>query len=415
MSKSIFAGIKVADFTTAIAGPLATRFLAGEGATVVKIECHQHPDPVRLVPPYKDSIPGFDRSTQFPFYNYSKYSISLDINMPMGQGVARRLVKWADIVIENMAPCSMEKWALTYEDCCKIKSDIIYLSSSSLGRSGPLSSYAAWGYHHGPLVGFSNMIGWPDRLPCVDSIAYTDSIAPSFSVIALVGALLYRKRTGKGVYIDQSQTEAGAYFLGPAIMDSLVNNRIAKRSGNRDPYMAPHGVFPCKGEDRWVAIAISNQNEWESFCQALDKKQWLIDERFTTISDRKTNEDELERLISEWTAQLNPEKVVSLLQSVGVPSGIVATCEDLFKDPQLKHRRHFGQAEHKEIGIYSYERPPFRFSKNPPQPQRPGPLLGEHNQIVLQEFLGYSEDEISDLLIEGVITTEEDWPDIASY
>ena len=415
MSKSIFEGIKVADFTTAIAGPLVTRFLAYEGATVVKIECHRHPDPVRLVPPFKDSIPGFDRSAQFAFYNYGKYSVSLDINTPTGQEVAKRLVKWADIVIENMAPGSMEKWGLTYEDCCKIKPDIIYLSSSSLGRTGPLSGYAAWGYHHGPLVGFSNMIGWPDRLPCVDSIAYTDAVAPSFSVIALVGALLHRRRTGKGAYIDQSQTEVGAYFLGPALMDYFANNRIAERAGNRDPDMAPHGVFPCKGEEKWIAIAVSGASEWESFCQVMDKPEWLMDERFSTLASRKMHEDELERLIAELTSRFNPNELVSLLQSAGVPAGIVATCEDLFNDPQLKHRAHFGQLEHAEVGTYTYERPPFKFSKIHPQPQRPGPLMGEHNERVLREFLGYSDDEISDMLIDGTITTDDDYPTVASY
>ena len=415
MSKSIFEGLKIADFTAAIAGPLATRFLAGEGATVVKIECHRYPDPVRLVAPYKDSIPGVDRSAQFAFYNYSKYSVSLDVNKPQGQEAARRFVQWADVVIENMAPGSMEKWGLTYDDCCSIKPDIIYLSSSSLGRTGPLSSYGAWGYHHGPLVGFSHMTGWPDLLPCVDSIAYTDSVAPSFSVIALVGALLYHRRTGKGVYIDQSQTEAGAYFLGPAIMDYFANTRTAERAGNRDSHMAPHGVFPCKGEDRWVAIAVSSQEEWERFCRALDKEEWLQEDKFATLLDRKLSEDELEHLISEWTARFSPEEIVSLLQSAGVPAGVVATCEDLFNDPQLKHREHFGQVEHAEVGTYTYERPSFQFSKIPPQPQRPAPLLGEHTDMILREFLGYSDDEIAELLIEGVITTDDDWPDLGSY
>jgi benzylsuccinate CoA-transferase BbsF subunit len=414
MGKSIFEGLKVADFTAAIAGPLAMRFLAGEGATVVKVECHRHPDPVRLVVPYKDMVPGIDRSVQFAFYNYSKYSVSLDIGRPLGQDIARRLVEWSDVLMENMAPGSMKKWGLDYESVRKVKPDIIYLSSSSLGRSGPLSAYAAWGYHHGPLVGFSHVTGWPDRLPCGDAIAYTDSIAPSFSVIALIGALLYRRKTGKGVYIDQSQTEAGAYFLGPVVMDYLVNGRIAERQGNRDPYMVPHGVFPCSGEDRWVAIAVSNQEEWEQFCRSLKKEAWLHDERFTTIMARKSNENELENLISEWTAQHSPEEVVDMLQSAGVPAGVVVTSEDLFNDPQLKHREHFKKLEHKEIGPYSYELPSIRFSKMPHQPQRPAPLLGEHTEYVLKDLLCYSDDEIAEFLIQGVITTDDDLPEVGS-
>ena len=415
MPESIFEGLKVADFTAAIAGPLATRYLAGEGATVIKVECHKHPDPVRLVAPYKDSIPGIDRSAQFAFYNYSKSSVSLDLGQPMGLEVAQRLVKWADVVIENMAPGVMKKWGLDYESCRKLKPDIVYLSSSSLGRTGPLSSYAAWGYHHGPLVGFSHLTGWPDRLPCLDAIAYTDSVAPSFSVIAIVGALLYRKRTGKGVFIDQSQTEAGAYFLGPAIMDYLTNGRIAGRQGNRDPHLVPHGVFPCQGEEKWVAIAVSTQDEWENFCRALEKKEWLHDERFASVRARKENEDELESLISEFTRQRSRQEVMALLQSAGVPAGIVATNEDLFNDPQLKHREHFKKLEHEEVGTYSYELPSFRFSKMPHQKQKPAPLLGEHTDHVLREILKYSDDEIAELLIQGVITTEDDLPELGSY
>jgi len=408
MGRSIFEGLKVADFTGAIAGPLATRLLSAEGATTVKVECHKYPEPVRNVPPFKDEIPDIDRSTQFAFYNYSKYGISIDMGNPLGQVIGKRLVKWADLVIENMASGAMTRWGLDYEGCRKLKPDIIYLSSSSLGRTGPQSSYAAHGYHHGPLAGFSDLTGWIDRLPCMDAVAYTDAVAPVFSVIALVGALLYRRRTGKGVFIDQSQTEAGLYMLGPAFLDYFVNDRVASRRGNRDSRMAPHGIFPCHGDDRWVAIAVSNEEEWQKFCQALGRDEWLQDERFATVMVRKENEDELERRIGEWTAQRTPEEVMTFLQSAGVPAGIVATSEELFKDPQLKYREHFNVLEHKVIGPYSYERPSFHFSKMPHQQQRPSPLIGEHNEYVLRELLGYTDDEIAEFLINGAITTDAD-------
>ncbi len=247
-------------------------------------------------------------------------------------------------------------------------------------------------------------------LPVGSGIAYTDTVAPGFSIIALVSALLYRRRTGKGVFIDQSQTEAGLYFLGPTFLDSLVNGREASRQGNRDPYMVPHGIFPCRGDDRWVAIAVSNEEEWQKFRQALEREEWLQDEKFATLMARKDNEDELERLISEWTAQRTPEEVMEFLQSAGVPAGIVASTEDLFNDPQLKQREHFGTLEHKVVGRHSYELPSFRFSKMPHQPQRPAPLLGEHNEYVLKELLGFTDDEIVQFLIEGAITTDADLP-----
>ena len=410
MSGSIFEGLKVVDFTANIAGPLVTRFLGASGATVVKVECHKYPEAVRYTGPMKDDIPGIERSVQWPFYNFSKYSLSVDVNQPQGQEIARRMVKWADIFIENMAPGVIARWGLDYENCRQLKEDIIYLSSSSLGRSGPLSTYSAWGYHHGPLAGFSHLTGWPDYSPCTDTIAYTDAVAPAFSAVTLIGALLYRRRTGKGVFIDQSQTEAGVCFLGPAILDYLTNGRVANRQGNRDPYLVPHGVFPCRGDDRWVAIAVSNEREWQEFCRALGREEWLQNERFATATARKDNEDELERFIGEWTAQRTPEEVMELLQSVGVSAGIVATTEDLFNDPQLKHREHFKILEHKEIGPYSHERPPFRFSKMPYQQQRPAPLLGEDNEYVLKDLLGYTDDEIAEFLIDGAVTTEADLP-----
>ena len=410
MGKSIFEGLKVADFTGMIAGPLTTRFLASEGATVIKVETHRHPDGIRFVIPYKDMIPGLDRSTQFAFYNYGKYSVSLDIGRPGGQEVARKLIEWSDVLVENMVPGAMKKWGLDYESVRKFKPDIIYLSSSSLGRTGPLSAYAAWGNHHGPLAGFSNLTGWPDRLPCVDVIAYTDSIAPLFSLTGLIGALLYRRRTGKGVYIDQSQTENGAYFLGPVILDYMANGRITERQGNRDPYMVPHGIFPCSGEDRWVAIAVSNSEEWEKFCRLLNKEKWLEDERFRTVTARKSNENELERLISEWTAQRTPAEVMDLLQKAGVPAGIVSNAQDLFNDPQLKHREHFKKLEHPEVGAYTCELPSMHFSKTEHQVHRPAPLLGEHTEYVYRDILGYTDEEIAEFLIQGVITTDDDLP-----
>jgi benzylsuccinate CoA-transferase BbsF subunit len=410
MGRSIFEGLKVADFTAAIAGPLATRFLAQEGATVVKVECHHYPEAVRAVPPFKDDIPGFDRSAQFAFYNLGKLGISINMKNPMSMQIAKRLVQWADILIENMAPGKIAEWGLDYEHCRQIKSDIIYLSSSSLGRTGPMSGYAAQGYQHSPLAGFSTLTGWADRLPSADPNAYTDSLAPVFSVIALVGALLYRRRTGKGVYIDQSQTEAGVYFLGPALLDRLVNGRVAARQGNRDPHMVPHGVFPCRGEDRWVAIAVADDAEWQRFCRALNSESWLQDQRFATALARKANEEALERLISQWTVQRTPEEVMERLQSAGISAGIVATNEDLFNDPQLKHRGHLETLEHPLVGEHSYELPSFRFSRVPPRQQRPAPLLGEHNEYVFKELLGYSDDEIAEFLIGGAITTDADLP-----
>jgi benzylsuccinate CoA-transferase BbsF subunit len=212
--------------------------------------------------------------------------------------------------------------------------------------------------------------------------------------------------------IDQSQAESAAYFLGPAFLDYFANGRVQTRQGNRDPQMVPHGIFPCCGEDEWVAIAVSNEDEWRRFCHALGREEWLRDERFATLRARKQNEDELEKLISEWTKERTSRDAMECLHSAGVPAGIVATNADLFNDPQLKHRQHFGKLEHPVVGSYSYERHSFKLSKVPYRVQRPAPFLGEHNALVLKEFLGYTDDEIADFLVEGVITTEADFPGV---
>jgi len=408
MERSIFQDLKIAEFTSAVAGPLASRILAALGATVVKVESHKYPDGVRGVVPFKDEIPGVDRSAQFAFYNFSKYGLTLDLKNPAGLSIAERLIKWADVVIENLSPGKMDRIGLGYKQCSQMKPDIIYLSSTSLGRGGPLSSYGAWGYHHGPLAGFSHLVGWPDRMSCADNIAYTDSLAPVFSAIAIVGALLHRRRTGRGVHIDQSQTEAGINFLGPTMLNYLVNGEVEARQGNRDPHMAPHGIFPCREKETWVAITIADDAQWKKFCLALDHEEWCHDERFSSLIVRKKHEDTLEKMISEWTICHSREEITTLLQSEGIPAGMVSTAEELFKDPQLKHRSHFGTLNHAVIGDYTYELPPYRFSKMPPPAQRPAPLLGEHNEYVLKDILGYSDDDISDFIINGAVTTDAD-------
>jgi len=410
--RHIFEGLKVADFSWVATGPQVTRALAQQGAVVVKVESHKYPDPLRTFYPFKDNIPAIDRSAFFAAYNPDKYSISLDLNKLQGQQVAKKLVTWADIVIENMSPGTMARWGLDYESCKQLKPDIIYISTTQMGQSGPYSLFAGYGQFAAAMAGFFHLTGWSYRDPSMIYNNYPDFIAPHFITITLVGALLYRHRTGKGMYIEQSQIEAAIYFLGPALLDYFVNGREANRQGNRDPYMVPHGIFPCQGEDEWVAIAVSTNEEWQNLCRALGREDWLQDERFATILARKENEGELEELISNWTKEHTPEEVMDILQSAGVAAGVVATSEDLFNDPQLKHRGHFKTLEHRVIGRHSYQAPAFRFSKTPHYMKRAGPTLGEDNEYVYKEILGFTDEEIAELLIEGVITTDADVPEI---
>jgi len=412
MAKQVFEGVKVADFAWIAAGPVVARELAFHGATVVRVECHRWPDTLRVMPPFKDNISGINRSALYAAFNTNKHCMSLDLNRPKGQEIARKLVKWADIVTDSMTPGAMAKWGLDYESCKKIKPDIIYFSTCQLGQQGPYSRLKGYGYIGVTFAGFTYLTGWPDRDPLPLINTYSDFISPYYLFTTLVAALLYRRRTGKGMYLDQSQVEVGINFLAPAVLDYMVNGRIAARIGNRDPYMAPHGVFPCHGVDRWIAITITSEKEWQGFCRALGNPDWTKEPRFSTMLARKENEDDLEKLIGEWTQNYTSEQVMVLMQAAGVPAGVVQTAEDLFSDPQLKHREHFKFLEHKEMGVHAYHSPSYRLSKTACEIKKAAPCLGEDNEYVYKEILGLSDDEIADLLIEGVITTETDMPEV---
>ena len=408
--KQVFEGIKVADFSWVAAGPQVARELAEHGATVIRIESHRRIDTLRAVAPYRDGKPGPDRTAFGTLANTNKYGISLDLNMPKGQEVARKLVMWADVVTDSMTPGTMKRWGLDYEACRKMKPDIVYYSTCQMGQYGPHASFGGYGGHAAAVSGFHSICGWPDRDPVQVYGAYTDFISPFYMTTALIGALLYRQRTGKGMYLEQAQMEAGVTFLGPALLDYVVNGRIAGRMGNRDPYAAPHGVYPCRA-GRWVAIAVYTDEEWQALCRLLGNPGWTKDPRFATLVARKENEDELDTLVSEWTRGYTAEEVMVLMQEVGVAAGVSQTCEDVLEyDPQLKHRRHFVELKHKVIGLHSYRAPAYKLSKTPAELYKAGPCLGEDNEYVYRQIVGLSDEELAQLLIEHVITTEADLP-----
>jgi len=409
--KQVFEGVKVADFSWVGVGPQIARELAEHGATVVRIESHRHPDPLRTAFPMKDFQSGIDRSAFGAAYNTNKYGLSVDLNTPKGREVGWRLCMWADIVTDGMVPGTMAKWGLDYESVSKAKPDVVYYSTCQMGQKGPLAQFGGYGAFGTAYGGYCHLLGWPDGSPLPLYNNYSDFIAPWYCCTTLILALLYRNKTGKGMYLDQSQVEAGIQFLGPFILDYTVNGRIASRMGNRDPNMAPHGIYPCQGENRFVAVAVSNDEEWRGFCKVIGNPAWTQDERFSTFLGRKQNEDELDRLVTEWTKEHAAEQIMEMMQQAGVPAGLVQTAEDLFNDPQLKHREHFRFLEHRVIGLMAYNSPAYRLSKTPNHIWKAGPCLGEDNEYVYKELLGYTDDEIADMLIEGVITTDADVPE----
>ena len=410
MTKQIFEGIKIAEFAWVGVGPQVGRELAEHGATVIRVESHTRSDPLRSAQPFKDGIAGIDNSAFGACFNTNKYGISLNLTKPGGKEVAKKLIAWADIVTESMTPGSMKALGLDYEEARKVKPDIIYFSTCQMGQEGPLSKFGGFGDLAAGYVGFCHLLGEPDGPPLPLTNAFPDFIAPWYLTMTLVGALVRRRRTGKGMYLDQAQTESGITLLGPTMLDYTVNGRVARRDGNRHPRFAPHNVYPCHGDDRWLSIVVTDDEEWQSLCKLMGDPPWSKESRFATMQSRKDNETELDRLIGEWTSGQPPYRLMGLLQEAGVPAGVVQTCEDLFDDPQLKEREHFRFLQHGAIGEHAYNAPAYRLSKTPNRITKAAPCLGEDNEWVYKEVLGYSDDEIAMMFVDGVITTEADIP-----
>ena len=405
MPEQIFEGIKVADFTWVGVGPITIKNLADHGATVVHIESHTHLDTLRMTPPFKDGVAGVNNSAFMADYNTSKYGVSLDVNKPKGVEIARKLILWADVVAESFSPRAMAKWGLDYETIRKLKPDIIYYSASQQGHGGPHSGFIGFGMMMASLSGYAHLTGWPDRDPATPYGAYTDFISPFFGSAALVAALDHRRKTGVGQHLDLSQLECGLQLIAPVQMDYVLNGNEMIRDGNRDPRAAPHNAYPCLGNDSWCAIAVFTDDEWTSLCMVMGKPDIVRDPRFSTLEARKANENELDRLIGEWTREREAQQVMETLQSVGVPAGVVLSAEGQFNDFQVKHRGFFHYLDHQVIGRHAYDGFSFDLSRTPGT-LTAAPTLGQHNEYVYKEILGMTDEQIGDLIAEGVITIE---------
>jgi len=357
---------------------------------------------MRVSGPFKDGIPGLEREGWFLVYNTNKRSVALNLSNPKGVEVAKRFVAWADIVAENFAGGVMERMGLGYEELKKVNPGIIMISASMQGQTGPHAKHRALGGQLAALSGFCHITGWPEGDPTPIGV-YTDYVVPHFSVPVLLAALLYRRRTGKGQYIDLSQYESGLQFMAPILLDYTVNGREAGRIGNRCAQAAPHGAYLCRGKDRWCAISVFTDAEWQGFRETIGNPEWSNGPEFSTLFDRKKNEDRLDTLIGEWTIQRSAEEVMTAMQAKGVPAGVLETDQELLEqDPQLKHRGYFRQLDHPEVGKHIVHREAFTLSKSQSEMVR-APLLGEHNEYALKHILGMSDDEIAELVVAGVL------------
>lgn len=401
MSGTALEDVKVVDFGWVLVSPLIVKTLADYGATAICVESIKSPSISRLGTPFKDGKPGVDRSGSFAYSAPNKHSISLDMRTPGGMEIAKKLVGWADVVSENRRAGIMKEMGLDYAELCKINPGVIMVSSSNQGQNGPYASHPGLGIHLIGLGGFNNFIGWPDQEPISLTIAYTDYLTPPLAVATVVAALDRRRKTGEGQFIDISQLEAGLHYLATPLLDYIVNRREPQKMGNSSEYAAPHGIFRCKGEDRWCAIAVCNEQEWKNFCSAIRHPTWTDDPKFSTLSKRKENEKELNQRIEECTVHYTAEEMMRLMQEAGIAAGVVQNAKDLYEDQQLRHREFFWAMNHKEMGEFTHLGEPAILSKTPARPRMPAPCLGEHTEFICKEFLGMGDDEFVDYMISG--------------
>ena len=403
-NKGIFEGLTVLAFGWAVVGPLTMKYLADYGATVIRVETAERTCTLRTSPPYKGEKAGLNNSGYFNHLNSNILSFSLNMSHPEALAIAKRLISKSDVFMENLAPGIIERWGLDYDEVKKVKHDIIMLRQSGFGSYGPYSRMPAFGMILTSLTGIPNSIGWPDREPLpVGVAAYTDYIAPRFATAALIAALDYRRKTGKGQLLDVSQMESAIQFIIPSILDNISNDREPSRRGNSNPSASPHGVFPCKGNDRWCTIAVTNKEEWQNLCLVIGDNEYLNDPGFDSFINRKKYEDNIYTEISKWTATQRAEEVMLRLQTAGVPSGVVKNSKDLYSDPQLRHRGLFWPLEHSEMGLFTHLGSSFVLSKTPARAERPSPRLGEHTEQVCTKILGMSDDEFVELIHAGVL------------
>lgn len=404
-------GLKVLDFTWVAVGPITIKYLADNGATVVRVESAIRRDDLRGAPPYKDGAPGINNS-QFPAnYNTSKYGLGLNMGKPESRALIKRLIKeWQpDVVAESYTPQVKKRWGLDYGNLREIKEDIILFSACQQGQTGPKAAFAGFGMQAAAHAGFYHLTGWPDRLPLPPYGAYSDFINPPNGAAAILAALEYRNRTGKGQHIDLAQFECAIQYLSPLAPLYQVAGKAMERNGNRDEAYAPHGVYACATPENepekpvregghWCAIAVTSEEEWRALSTSMGMPELGADPRFNSMEKRLANAAELDEIISRWTSGFESRELMEKLQGAGVPAGVVQSQSELWKDPQLAHLGFFQMLEHTECGPMPYDGLQFQLSGTPARLRWAQALIGEHNEFVLKEFAGLNDEEIGELI-----------------
>jgi crotonobetainyl-CoA:carnitine CoA-transferase CaiB-like acyl-CoA transferase len=394
--------LKILDFSWVGVGPITVKYLADHGATAIRVESRARLDVVRLGPPWHEAKPGIERSQFYASWNTSKYGLALDLTKPAARDIARRLAAWADVVVESFTPHVMRDWGLGWDDLRRVNPRLVMMSTCLQGQTGPHAAYPGFGQLMAALSGFYEVSGWPDRAPAPPYGAYTDFIVPRLAATALLAAIDHQRRTGEGQYLDVSQFEAALHFLTPALLDYELTGRVVGREANRSDHAAPHGAYPCAGDDRWIAVSVRGDVEWAAFCNILGRVAWRDLPRFATHPARVEAADELDALIVTATSLREAGELMDRLQAAGIAAGVVQSCLDLHADPVLVGWGFFEWLEHPARPPAPYEGHALRLDATPGRLRWSAPTLGEHTALVLREVLGMRAAEIARLVEEKV-------------
>ncbi len=392
-------GIRILDLSMWWSGPFCTSYLGAQGAEIIKVESIQAPDGFRFM----STKPGKDWWEMGPQYNatnMNKLGITLNLNESKGVEIFKDLIKKSDVVIENFTSKVMKKFGLTYEVIKEINPEIIVISMPAYGKTGPYGEQPGFAYTFEILSGIAQTNGYEGEKPLTIS-GTGDIISGSHTIFALLSAIEYREKTGKGQFIEVAQVEACINLVGQPLSDISMNGNNWERMGNRQPNMAPHGIYRSKGDDSWIAIAVTNEEEWKNLCKAIGEPAWSTDERFQTAEGRCQNQDELDSLIESWTQQFRHYDAANLLQAVGVNSGPVLKVNEMENDPFLQDM--YQEMTHDINGTHKYPSWPIKFSGERIQHRSSAPILGQHNEYVLSQILNLSEKEIEALEDEKII------------
>ena len=404
-------GVRIVEMGQLIAIPHSTKLLADMGAQLIRIESCVRLEAYRAMSFYENSAGGryWDLCANFYEQNRNKLSLTLDLGKPQGLDTLKELIAVSDVFAENFTPRVMKNFGLEYEDLSRLKPDIIMVSSTGYGYTGPWSSFGAIAYSTEAASGLTHMTGYKAGPPVLPDMPYADYVAAEHTAFAIVAALIYRARTGKGQFIDISQAETVSSTIPEALMDYTVNGRIRERMGNQDFAMAPHGCYPCKGDEKWIAIGVAADTQWESLCDALGNPPWSNDERFEDGASRWEHRDELDSLLGDATRAWDHYELMHSLQQLDVPAGAVLNSKQLLFEPHLRARKFYETvAHHPSTGMppLPYPGRPWKMSRTPARTRGPAPIMGEHNLHVLSEILGMPESKVESLERQGVIGYE---------